>query len=159
MQMPLYTSGYEGLSLEAFLARLKAVGVEIVIDVRANPLSRKRGFSKRSLAAALERAGVAYRHAREMGCPKQVRDRYKQDQDWVKYTRGFLIHLRTQSDALVELVGIAKRSSCCLVCFEADFNRCHRTFVAQAAARLAAFDIVHLTIQTAFPDAAVRSAA
>jgi hypothetical protein len=82
----IITFGYEGLSLEAFIARLRAAGVETVVDVRANPLSCKRGFSKRSLAAALEEAGFVYVHMPVMGCPKPVRDRYKQDADWPKYT-------------------------------------------------------------------------
>jgi uncharacterized protein (DUF488 family) len=159
MQTRLYTLGYEGLSLDIFLARLKAAGIETVIDVRANPLSRKRGFSKRSFASALESAGVDYKHIPALGCPKHVRDQYKRDMDWAAYTKGFLIYLRAQSTALAELVDIANASSCCLVCFEADFNRCHRKFVSEAAAQMAPFDIKHFTIQTAIPEEVARSAA
>ena len=78
----IVTFGYEGLSLDAFIARLKAAGVQTVFDVRANPLSRKPGFSKRGFAAALNEAGPAYVHLPAMGCPKPVRDRYKQDGNW-----------------------------------------------------------------------------
>jgi uncharacterized protein (DUF488 family) len=159
MQKRLYTFGYEGLTLEVFLAQLKATGVATVIDVRANPLSRKRGFSKRSLAAALENVGLAYEHAPAMGCPKHVRDRYKRDEDWNAYTEGFLNYLGTQSSALGELVVTANASPSCLICFEADFNRCHRMFVARAAARSASFHITHLTAETAIPDEAARPAA
>lgn len=159
MAKQIFTFGYEGLALDVFLTRLKQAGVETVIDVRANPLSRKRGFSKRGLAAALEEVGIAYTHARAMGCPKPVCDRYKHDGDWSAYTRGFLAHLKTQSDGLAELVQTAKASTSCLVCFEADFNTCHRTFVARAAAPLGAFRVTHLTDQTMIPDAAARSAA
>ena len=49
----IFTFGYEGLSLEAFIGRLKAAGVRTVLDVRATPLSRKAGFSKGALSAAL----------------------------------------------------------------------------------------------------------
>jgi hypothetical protein len=94
-----------------------------------------------------------------MGCPKHVRDRYKGDEDWNAYTEGFLAYLRTQSSALGELVMTAKTSPSCLICFEADCNRCHRMFVARAAARFASFDITHLTAQQAIPDEAARPAA
>jgi uncharacterized protein (DUF488 family) len=159
MAKQLFTFGYEGLSLDVFLSRLGAAGVKRVIDVRANPLSRKRGFSKRGLAAALQEAGIGYTHARAMGCPKPVRDRYKRDGDWAAYTRGFLAHLKLQQDALTELVQAATVSPSCLVCFEADFNACHRTFVARAAAPLGVFQVMHLTDRTMIPDAIVRSAA
>jgi uncharacterized protein (DUF488 family) len=159
MAKQIFTFGYEGLALDPFLARLKEVGIETVIDVRANPLSRKRGFSKRGLATALEEFGIAYTHARAMGCPKPVRDRYKRDGDWSAYTRGFLAHLKTQPDGLAELVQTAKASTSCLICFEADFNTCHRTFVARAAAPLGPFRVTHLTDRTMIPDADARSAA
>jgi uncharacterized protein (DUF488 family) len=159
MARQIFTFGYEGLALDAFLTRLKQAGIETVIDVRANPLSRKRGFSKRGLAAALQEVGIAYTHARTMGCPKTVRDRYKHDGDWSSYTRSYLAYLKTQSEGLSELVQAAKVSTSCLICFEADYTTCHRTFVARAAAPLGGFRVTHLTDQTMIPDAAARSAA
>ena len=66
MAKQIFTFGYEGLALDVFLTRLKQAGVETIIDVRANPLSRKRGFSKRGLAAALQEVGIA-----RMGKPDQ----------------------------------------------------------------------------------------
>jgi uncharacterized protein (DUF488 family) len=155
----IFTFGYEGLSLEAFIGRLKAAGVRTVLDVRATPLSRKAGFSKGALSAALRAAGLMYIHLPPMGCPKPVRDRFRADGDWVAYTRDFLAHLEGQADALAELASTARRSTSCLICFEADFNRCHRTFVARAAAKLGNFRVAHITDQTVVPDLAGRSAA
>ena len=155
----IFTFGYEGLSLAVFIGRLHEAGVKTVVDVRANPLSRKRGFSKRGLAAALEEAGIAYAHLASMGCPKPVRDRYKRDSDWAAYTRGFLAHLKDQPDGLAELARTAKASPSCLICFEADFKRCHRTFVARVAAAIGKLRVTHLTDQREIPDAVVRSAA
>src|SRR5690242_15051911 len=130
----IITFGYEGMSLDVFIARLKMAGVESVIDVRANPLSRKPGFSKRGLATALNETGLAYVHVPAMGCPKPVRDRYKQDGDWSAYTRGFLAYLQGQAEAVASLAQSAKASLSCLICFEGDYERCHRTFVARAVA-------------------------
>jgi len=91
--------------------------------------------------------------------PETHRDRYRSDGDWATYTRGFLAYLKGQNEALKEVAQIAGRSRSCLLCFEADFNRCHRTYVARAAAKLGGFQVAHLTDQTEIPDVAVRSAA
>jgi uncharacterized protein (DUF488 family) len=155
----IFTFGYEGLTLEAFIRRLKTAGVRTVLDVRANPLSRKPGFSKRGLSAALKKAGISYEHIPALGCPKPVRDRYKRDSDWSVYTRGFLAHLKGQTESVAELARMAGRSTSCLICFEADFNRCHRTYVARAAATTGGLRVMHVTDRTEIPDVAVRSAA
>lgn len=159
MAKQVFTFGYEGLSLETFLARLKAVGIKTVVDVRANPLSRKRGFSKRGLALALEAEGIVYIHVPAMGCPKPVRDRYKLDGNWSVYTRAFLTYLKGQADSLSALARTVVASPSCLICFEADFNQCHRTFVARALAPILGIGVTHITDQKMIPDAQAQSAA
>jgi uncharacterized protein (DUF488 family) len=39
------TIGYEGVSLADFLATLKAAGVQLLLDIRELPISRRKGFS------------------------------------------------------------------------------------------------------------------
>jgi uncharacterized protein (DUF488 family) len=155
----IFTFGYEGLSLREFIERLKAAEIRTVVDVRANPLSRKPGFSKRAFATALNAAGIIYVHTSAMGCPKSVRDRYRLDEDWAAYTRGFLAHLKDQTEAIARLACSTSLSTSCLVCFEADFNRCHRTYVARAIAKLNGMTVGHLTKRTEISDEGVRSVA
>jgi len=159
MHTHIYTFGYEGLSLESFIARLKLASIKAVLDVRINPISRKPGFSKKAFAAALDDAGIRYSHIRSMGCPKPIRDRYKQDNDWDVYTRDFLDYLEGQEDSIIDVAECAQELSTCLVCFEADFNRCHRSFVARAAAKSAGLSVVHLTNQKEILDSMHQSAA
>jgi uncharacterized protein (DUF488 family) len=64
------TIGYEGGTVDAFIRVLKDAGVELVLDIRAAPVSRKKGFSKNQLAAHLTEAGIGYRHLRGLGTPK-----------------------------------------------------------------------------------------
>jgi uncharacterized protein (DUF488 family) len=59
MAKKIQTFGYEGLTILAFIEQLKRSGTQVVIDVRATPLSRKLGFSKKSFATYLEKAGIA----------------------------------------------------------------------------------------------------
>jgi len=147
MGKTLFTFGYEGLTLERFIRRLEAAGVETVLDVRELPLSHKPGFSKTALAEALRKAGLAYAHLPALGCPKPIRQRYKADGDWPAYMRAFKMHLARQKEALGDLVSRANGTRACLLCFEADFKRCHRSAVAEAARRAGGPAVVHLSAQ------------
>ena len=155
----LYTLGYEGLDVAAFIGRLQEVGVETVVDVRELPLSRKKGFSKKALSEHLAADGIAYVHVPSLGCPKDVRDAYRVDGDWTRYTRGFMKHLNEQAACVRELAKLARTSAACLVCFEADFSACHRTYVGRAAHRVGGPALKHLTARTTFVDQPVRVAA
>ena len=155
----LYTFGYEGLNIETYIDRLEQEGVRTVVDVRELPLSRKKGFSKNSLRDALAQKGIDYVHAPPLGCPKDVRDKYRLDGDWHRYTRGYLAHLRAQDASVRELARISSATTACLICFEADYTTCHRTYVARAAHLLGAPAVKHLTAKKDYLDRALRAAA
>ena len=159
MHPTLFTLGYEGLTIEAFIARLQAAQVKTTVDVRELPLSRKKGFSKSAFCAALSAQGIAYLHAPALGCPKPIRNQYKADGNWQTYSSEFLKYIQTQDASLRELVKIAHASPVCLVCFEADYSTCHRTYVARAARRLGGPTVMHLTAKTALPDLDFQQAA
>jgi uncharacterized protein (DUF488 family) len=152
--MRVFTVSYEGASLDEFLARLLSAGVGCVVDVREAPISRKKGFSKSALTASLEGVGIGYRHVRELGCPKPVRDRYREDGDWSRYTKAYLSHLAEQGVAVKQLAAQSHREPTALLCYEADFNRCHRTYVARAVVTGDSGQVVHLTREGVVTEAA-----
>lgn len=155
----LYTFGYEGLDIATFIARLIRAGVRTIIDVRKLPLSRKKGFSKNALREQLAAADIGYFHAPPLGCPKEIRDRYRENGDWKEYTRDFMLHLRDQDSTVRELAKISRSTTACLICFEADYTMCHRSYVARAAYRVGAPCVKHLTAKTEFLDQTLRAAA
>ena len=61
---PLLTIGYEHATASAVLDELAQAAVALVVDVRAVAASRRPGFSKRQLAAALDERGIGYLHLR-----------------------------------------------------------------------------------------------
>lgn len=142
--MTIFTIGYEGLDIDAFMSLLKQHGIDTIVDIRELPLSRKRGFSKKALAAALVSDGRGYVHIPALGCPKPVRDRYRTDGDWKRYTKGFMKHLDGQASALEQVLVMTKSSNCALLCFEADFNLCHRSLVADALQKDFGSDVQHI---------------
>lgn len=158
-QKHIYTFGYEGLTLEAFLGRLAEVGIQTMVDVRELPLSRKPGFSKKALSAALAAHDIRYVHVPALGCPKAVRDQYRLDGDWRGYTRRFMAYLHSQAVPVLELSKLSRTRTACLLCFEADFNYCHRTMVARAALEAGAPAVMHITAQAIVPDRAHRAVA
>lgn len=143
--MPIFTLGYEGLSPERFSSILKEAGVEHVCDARELPLSRKKGFSKSAISQLLASHGIKYEHVKSLGCPRPIRDRYKATGDWSEYTDSFARHLSKQSQALAELADVSRALKTCIICFEANPERCHRKFVAAAIAMRTKQKTVHLT--------------
>lgn len=128
----IYTIGYEGIDIEQFIATLKAVRVDRVADVRAIALSRKKGFSKRSLSARLSAEGIEYLHFAELGDPKPGREAARAglyDQFRVIYES----HISTESaqSSLRNLASLAGEKPTCLLCFERDPATCHRSIIAE----------------------------
>lgn len=146
--MTIYTIGYEGIDIEQFFTLLRVHDIETVVDVRELPLSRKPGFSKKVLATALNLSGLEYTHLADLGCPKPIRDRYRSDSNWRRYKEGFLKYLKTQGDAIEELAMLAASSNCALLCFEADFNFCHRSMVADAVKQHSGMSVSHIRVDS-----------
>ena len=142
--MTVFTIGYEGLGIDSFLSLLAEHGIDIVVDVREYPVSRKPGFSKKSLASVLYLSGWQYIHMSMLGCPKPIRDRYREDRNWKRYTEAFLRHLKTQESAIAELSGLVSSATCALLCYEADFNFCHRSMVANAVRDYCGANVKHI---------------
>ena len=143
----IYTIGYEGLDPKRFFQLLNRCGVEMIVDVRDLPVSRKKGFSKSSLSHLCDENEIQYEHLPALGCPREIRHPYREDNDWAKYTVHFKKYLSKQGEALKEVARLATKRRICLLCFEADFNFCHRTYVAESAAPLVGGDVTisHLT--------------
>jgi uncharacterized protein (DUF488 family) len=143
---PLTTIGYEGTTIGSVLTTLRDAGVALLIDVRAVPQSRKPGFSKRQLAAALEEAGIAYVHLQALGTPKPGRDAVRAGHP-ERMEPIFLNHMtsdRSQAE-LAQARQLARERPACLLCFERDHATCHRRLVAEMIVAETRQPVLHLT--------------
>jgi len=131
MSHRLFTIGYQGMDLPAFLGVLAAHGVECVLDVRENPFSRKPGFSKGPLSQALEAAGIRYVHLKELGTPRALREQVRSDDDYERFFAEMRRYVATQPDAIDQACSYVRRMTCCLICYEQSVDTCHRKVVAQ----------------------------
>jgi uncharacterized protein (DUF488 family) len=141
--MRIFTIGYEGATVPEFVSALQAAQVERVIDVRALPLSRRPGFSKSPLRAALEEAGIEYVHLKALGTPSEGRTAARAgrhaDMERIYAGQLELPEAMAQSAQMLEL---AAEKPSALLCFERDHAHCHRTLLLNSVAADA--EVVHL---------------
>ncbi len=144
----LFTIGYEGASLEDFIATLSAAGVTFLADIRDRAQSRKAGFSKTALSTAAEEAGIRYSHLRSLGDPKAGRDAARSG-DWERFEEVYLAVLESDAGqaALRELCEIAEREEICLLCYEREPRFCHRSYVAREMESDLGCEVIHLGVQ------------
>src|SRR3546814_6815867 len=128
-------SGLEGAAVDEVIATLQAAYIRLVIDVRALPISRRKGFGKPALSAALADAGIGYLHLKALGTPKAGRDAARSG-DRETFSRIFAAQMAS-AEAVADLARAAelvKAERACLLCFERDPAQCHRSIVADAIA-------------------------
>jgi uncharacterized protein (DUF488 family) len=137
----IYSVGYEGLAVAGLVERLLQNRIEEVVDVRANPVSRRPGFAKKRLAESLTAAGIVYRHEPLLG------NAFRDVDDFATAMGLMRRHLATgePAEAVARLVDLAGDRRIAVLCLESDQNRCHRQVVLEAAlAQAPALDILPL---------------
>jgi uncharacterized protein (DUF488 family) len=124
----VFTVGYEGLTIDAFLYKLIANNIKVIVDVRNNPQSMKYGFSKKRFSDYIEKAGMRYIHIPELGIPSVMRKglgtTVTHERLFHKYETDLLPKQVEAKTQLLNLINENPRVA--LVCFEADYHFCHR---------------------------------
>jgi uncharacterized protein (DUF488 family) len=124
--------GYEQRDIDEVVELLRSEQVALLVDVRLNAISRKRGFSKTALARAVGEAGIDYRHERVLGNPKPNRDPFRRGDESAR--QRYEEHLRDYAGPICdELVGLAESVRIALLCYERDHASCHRSSITAAA--------------------------
>lgn len=141
----LYSIGYEKARVADVIGVLKEAGIATVIDVRDRPISRRPGFSKRQLAAALEEAGIRYIGLKALGTPPEGREANHR-REWDRFWAIVDEKLATGEAqlALEQAAEIARDAPACLLCYEADWHICHRRRVGEILAERHGFEVRHL---------------
>lgn len=144
----VFTIGYEGLTIDAFLNKLIANNITVVVDVRNNPQSMKYGFSKKSFKQFVESAGMKYIHIPELGIPSAMRKRLGESVShttlFQKYENELLPKQEAEIRQLIDLTNQNERIA--LVCFEADHHFCHRQTLVEHLQKNKSFKraVIHL---------------
>lgn len=141
----LFTIGYEGSSLEEYLNKLIKNNVQVLYDVRKNPLSRKFGFSKSILSELLPQFNIEYRHLPELGIVSEKRQDLSTELDYLKLFAEYEKYLPEKTLYLQELAHtLEEGKSIALTCFEKKHNFCHRHCVSNYLTKHYDVGVVHL---------------
>jgi uncharacterized protein (DUF488 family) len=141
----VYTMGYEDRSVDGFLNKLLRAGIRRIVDVRANPVSRKYGFARSSLSSLAGKLGLAYCHIPELGISSERRRGVHTSSEF-KDLFGYYEReiLPAESDAVAKVGELMKDGPSVLVCMEKEAVDCHRSRLATRVAGLTNLNIVHL---------------
>jgi uncharacterized protein (DUF488 family) len=153
------TIGVYGWTLDRFLAALHDADVRVVLDVRQRRGVRGTEYAWANslrLQAALEQAGIEYRHHPELAPTTELRQlQYEEDaQQGVGkrsrtelapvYRERYLREILDRVD-LGELVrGLPPDGVTALMCVERDPEACHRSLIGERLATEYGASVVHL---------------
>ncbi len=141
----VYTSGYEGRSVDAFLNNILKRGIELVLDVRANPVSRKYGFSGSRLREFCKKLGLQYHHVPSLGIPSASRTGLNSFASYQRLLNQYEQTTLSERVTAVEAVGrLMQCQPSVLICVEKDVCCCHRSRLANAVAQTTGLEVVHL---------------
>lgn len=135
MQIVVYTVGHSTRTAVALVALLQTYGIELVVDVRRFPGSRRHPqFSAERLAGTLHDVDIGYLHAEALGGRRPV-VAASPNAAWRNAGfRGYADHMATPEfrRALENLERLAVRQRLAVMCAEAVPWRCHRNLLADA---------------------------
>lgn len=141
----LFTLGYEGIHFEDYVNKLLHNGVELVCDVRANPLSRKFGFSRRSLASLLPKFSITYMHIPDLGIESESRKHLNNWGDYEALFANYAEALTAKESSLNRVLELLKKHKhIALTCFEKEPQNCHRHCISDYLSKRHDVTVIHL---------------
>ncbi len=132
MRMNVHTVGHGTRASDELVEMLGRAKIETVVDVRRYPGSRRNPqFNQGALAESLAAAGIAYRHAEELGgrlsgVPGEERFACVRTPAF----RSYAARMGTPEwqEALAAALG---EPTPCFLCAETAWQRCHRKLIAE----------------------------
>jgi uncharacterized protein (DUF488 family) len=152
------TIGVYGWTLDAWLAALRAAGVQLVVDVRQRRGVRGSEYAwanAQRLQAVLADAGIAYEHRQELAPTTELRQLQYAEDDRLGVGKRSRVDLapvyveRYEREILgkVDLRPIIEQLSAAgaaLMCVERDPEACHRSLIADRLAAEFGFTVTHV---------------
>ncbi len=129
MRSTINTIGYEGKDINQFIDELLLNKVDTLIDTRIRAGGRKIDFCKKNLSNYLQNKGIHYHHLRELGTPQylmqimKIKGTYSMDE--------YSLYLDSQENVLENAIAIAKTHNVAIMCFEKNYETCHRSVIAE----------------------------
>lgn len=145
-KLSIWTIGHSTLSIEDFVERLKSFEIQLLVDVRSFPGSRRYPhFNKENLARSLAAAGIEYLHFQELGGRRRARPD-SQNIAWRNESfRGYADYMETEEfeQGIARLIDIAQNRRTAIMCSESVWWRCHRSLIADYL-KVSGIEVIHI---------------
>lgn len=142
----IWTIGHSTRSLEEFLQLLKTYNIELLVDVRHYPGSRKfPQYNKDSMATTLPENDFDYIHMIELGGRRKMDPNSKNDAWRLASFRGYADYMETAQfkTALKQLETLASKQPTAIMCAEAVWWSCHRSLISDAL-KVIGWKVLHI---------------
>lgn len=138
----IHTIGYEGKDINLFIKQLKDNKVQILVDARIRAGGRKLDFCKKNLSQHLQNSGIGYAHYKELGTPQYLMQEMKEKGHYSM--DAYAIHLDSKPEVLDRVLAETKGSTIAIMCFEKNYEECHRSVVASKLAHKMKSSVNHI---------------
>ena len=130
----LYTIGHSTRALDELIGALKAHSIEVLVDIRSLPMSRRLPhFNRESLEKSLPMEGIRYIWMRSLGGRrKKIREDSPHNAMRSPSFRNYADYMLTEEfeRAATEMVSLAEESRTAYMCAERVYFQCHRMLVS-----------------------------
>lgn len=129
----LCTIGYEGRSIEEYLNCMLSNSIDVLVDVRRNPISRRYGFSRKTLRNACENLEITYIHIPELGIESEARKNLHDAIDYYQVFDEYRTRLiKQEGDSLRKIISYLHNcENVAITCFEKNPRNCHRHIITE----------------------------
>lgn len=141
----IFTIGYEGLKIDEFINKLTANAINILVDVRKNPISRKKGFSKRKFSEFLKNEGIEYLHLPDLGIESIHRKNLnkKKPETYRQLFEYYDNRILPENEKTISLIkDLIHSNNVVLTCYEKDFAECHRSRITKKITKDTSLDYI-----------------
>ena len=141
------TAGHGTLAADEFVALCVGVGIELVVDVRRFPGSRRHPhFTSDSMGTWLPEGGVAYRWLPALGGRRKPAADSPNVALRNEQFRAYADHMATEefAEGVAELLTSAESCRTAVLCAESVWWRCHRRLVADHLVLVVGAKVEHL---------------
>ena len=144
--MKIWTVGHSTRSAEEFVQILLAHEIEVLVDVRTYPGSRRYPqFNRDTLRESLSEVAIYYRHEPRLGGRRTPRPDSHNTTWRNAQFRGYADHMETDDfkNGVRELLELASHARVAVMCAEAVWWRCHRSLISDYL-KAAGHEVIHI---------------
>src|SRR5882757_6688768 len=145
--MRIWTIGHSTRAIDEFISLLEENEIELLVDVRAWPSSKRYPqFNKDTLAESLNAHGIRYEHFPELGGKRKSKPDSRNTAWRNASFRGYADYMQTEQfqRGIERLLDVAAEAGpTAIMCAEAVWWRCHRSLISDSL-KTRGMEVLHI---------------